>query len=418
MTIAGGRDIARGRPLRALALLGGGVGLWLAARGPVMQRDFRAATALREAHRAAPTGIAVAVAAMPLLLVPIPATPPLLAEAIIPPAWAPPRRTQAPTPTPASAERAGPGFGPGFGPGPDRIVQSAGLAPGIALPPPRSDAPAAPDGDTLATTAYAALANGDRRAAAMLFDAAAAAGPADPRRADWQRARRSLGRHWSGEAAVLLRDAGATGPLVSPILGGGQVGANLAYTIDPLARHPFAVVARLNTALRAQKGALLSPGLDGGSAQAAIGIRWTAYPGVTISAERLQALGHDARSDWTLRIAGGAAHAATAQGHADWSGYAAAGVLGNGDSYAGAQARLAMRLTPAGRIALVAGPAAWGSIQRTATATTDRVDIGPSVQMRINTGDIGFDVSADYRARIAGNAAPGSGPAITVSARF
>ncbi len=417
MTTAGGRDIARGRPLRALALLGGGVGLWLAARSPVMQRDFRAAIALREARLAVP----MIGPAAPIAVVAADARAPMVAIASAPaqplqPAMVRAVAAVAPHPAPPAALAA------------RSIRDAAGVAQPVqtvsrsAQPPQQQQAQPQqrppPSGDTLATTAYAALANGDRRAAAMLFDAAVAAGPADPRRAAWQRARRSLGRHWSGEAALLLRDAGATGPLVSPVLGGGQVGANLAYTIDPLARHPFAVVARFDTALRTRKGALLSPGLDGGSAQAAIGIRWMAYSGVTISAERLQALGHDARSDWTLRVAAGAAQAATAQGHADWSAYAAAGVLGNGDSYAGAQARLAMRLTPAGAIALVAGPAAWGSIQRTAASTTDRVDIGPSVQMRVNTGGIGFDVSADYRARIAGNAAPGSGPAITVSARF
>ena len=99
------------------------------------------------------------------------------------------------------------------------------------------------------------------------------------------------------------------------------------------------------------------------------------------------------------------------------NGYGEAGALASGDVYAGGQAEFGIKVATAGPATLTIGVGSWASIQRT-TATTGRVDVGPSVSVRLTTGRIGFDLSADYRFRVAGRAAPTSGPAVTLSAAF
>lgn len=60
------------------------------------------------------------------------------------------------------------------------------------------------------------------------------------------------------------------------------------------------------------------------------------------------------------------------------------------------------------------GAAAWGGMQKGAS----RVDIGPSVRVDLDIGDVPARVSVDYREQVAGEAEPGSGVAVTVSTRF
>lgn len=394
--IADDRRDRRGRPLRALALFGLLLGLWLAARLPVLLGDAgRAITAMQPARplptakppamlaaRAAPLAVAArADPAAPAVAPSVPRHLPRYAKAANLPRFAGARPVAAP---------------PGVAP----IASLPPAAP--AMPPPGPRNP----GFDLATRAYAELAAGNRRRAAGLFQEAIEAGP-DPRRSEWQAQRRSLTRRWSAEAYVLARDAGPVNPAAGPLLGGGQAGANLAYTPDPLMRRPLALVARLNAA-----------NSDDRSAQAALGLRWQPARGVTLSAERLIAIGENARNDWTLRAAAGAA---LRRGRAEWSGYGEAGVLGNGDVYAGAQTRATVDIARAGPVAIAAGPAAWASVQTgdaPGAATIHRADIGPTVVARAPLGRLTVEVAADWRFRVAGNAAPDSGPALKLSTRF
>ena len=393
MTRIGANRSAAGRPLRAMALLGLALLVWIAVRLPVMVAT-----------------VASNLTAMRPLLPPGPAAPPAML-ALVATAVPLARRPDAPIPGPAAAalpmlaSKIPAGYRASAAPIPTSVP------PPPILPPPPTPTPtvapaytppnAPPNAYDLAALAYARLAAGDRRAAARLFDAALASG-ADPRAARWRQDRDTLGHHWSGGAYTFIRDAGATGPTASPVLGGGQSGASLAYTIDPLARRPLAIVARLNAAT------------DPASRQAAAGLQWHVRTGISISAERLIAIGREARNDWTMRIAAGAQRR---RGPARYSAYGEAGILGNGDIYAGAQTRAAVAIARVGRIAIDAGPGGWASLQTGGTAI-HRVDIGPSIAARIELGRASFDLAADWRFRIAGNAAPRSGPALTLSTRF
>lgn len=96
--------------------------------------------------------------------------------------------------------------------------------------------------------------------------------------------------------------------------------------------------------------------------------------------------------------------------------YVQAGYVGGpgGTAFIDGQARIERPLVQAGTFQLRAGGGAWGGAQRGAS----RVDIGPTATLSVPIGPAGARVSADYRFRVIGNAAPGSGPVLTLSAGF
>lgn len=67
-----------------------------------------------------------------------------------------------------------------------------------------------------------------------------------------------------------------------------------------------------------------------------------------------------------------------------------------------------------GRFALRAGGGVWGGAQKGA----ERFDIGPAVSLLFSDGKLSSRLSLDYRFRVAGDATPGSGTALTLSAGF
>ena len=278
---------------------------------------------------------------------------------------------------------------------------------------PQTDVPnpsTVPSAFDVATAAYVELAKGHRRAAATGLNAALDADPSAANAPGWARDRRALGKRWSVDAYVFLRDAGNVGIGLSPLLGGGQSGASLAWTPIPLARRPLYAVARITAA---NAGGLRFDGFDNGSTQAAAGVRWQVVPQLSLSAERLFAVGRDGRAAWTLRAAGGVARHI---GPLIADAYAEGGVLGirHRDLFAGAQARIVFPLTFA-RLRFEPGGGLWSGIQRTGTSV-ERVDVGPT--LAVAADDWHLRAAVDYRFRVAGNAAPGSGPAVTVSSAF
>lgn len=64
--------------------------------------------------------------------------------------------------------------------------------------------------------------------------------------------------------------------------------------------------------------------------------------------------------------------------------------------------------------ALALGIGAWGGAQE----VTARLDAGPTASVDLRVGQGGIRLAADYRFRVAGDAEPSSGPAITLSTSF
>ncbi len=97
--------------------------------------------------------------------------------------------------------------------------------------------------------------------------------------------------------------------------------------------------------------------------------------------------------------------------------YAQAGYVGgrNATAYADGQLRIDRKLFGIGAAELRAGAGAWGGAQKGAA----RGDVGPSASVTLQpVRGASARISADWRFRIAGDAAPTSGPALTLSAGF
>lgn len=386
-----------GRPLRALAGLGMALSVWLGVRLPAMQRDVAALAAL---------------ATPPVVLAqrPAPAPPPpepLVLSALPPRPPRPPLLLRFAPPLIPVRENVPEIM-------PEIVPAAAALLPppAASTPPPASSTPP-PAGSvsptdaafTLAGQAYDRLRSGQRRQAADLFDAALAQ---QPENRQWQADRRALGRRWQVGGYALLRDggplpgqpgSGLPGFAASPVLGGGQTGASIAWLADPYARRPLALTLRAIAATDAR-------GVQRETAQLAVGLRQTLLPGVSFSIERLVPLGDATRGAFTARVAAGSRLKHLGQ---RLEAYGEAGVLDTGLLYAGGQARARLiRIGPA-----TLNAATWASIQ-TGTPDAWRIDVGPAIGLKIR----GMRLEADWRQKVGGNAAPGSGPVLTVSAGF
>jgi len=202
---------------------------------------------------------------------------------------------------------------------------------------------------------------------------------------------------WSASGWILLRDEGDDTALApGGILGGSQIGARLAYATGG----SVALSGRAYLPLRRPTGAELAAGID-----------WRPVPALPVNllAERRQRLGRDGRSAFALTLYGGASRSLTPRTRLDL--YGQGGIVGlhSRDLFADASARLSRHV---GRLEISAG--AWGAAQPGAA----RLDAGPSLSWRLPVRDANLRLQADWRFRIAGDAAPRSGPALTLAADF
>ena len=101
--------------------------------------------------------------------------------------------------------------------------------------------------------------------------------------------------------------------------------------------------------------------------------------------------------------------------------YGQAGWVGGAGStaFADGQAIITRAMPVVGRLSRDAlqmsfGAGVWGGAQRDA----QRLDIGPTLRFDVKVGRVPTRVSVDYRQRVAGDAAPASGAAATISAGF
>lgn len=268
----------------------------------------------------------------------------------------------------------------------------------------------------LAEAGYRALRQGERAEAARLLAAAVAADPGAENAATWKADLRSLERHWALSFYTLAREGGGDPLAASPVLGGGQSGAMLAYRLNPLARVPVSIFGRM-AAASAMRG-----GVDRETAEAALGVRVEPLPSlpVAIDVERRFALGTMSRNAWSARVSGGGSREIRlADRPFSIDGWAEAGIVGlhaRPDLYAGGQLRAGTAVGRLGRTSVNLGAGSWGAVQRGWGVTASRIDLGPSARLRISPWPAYAQV--DYRARLAGNARPGSGPVVTIGADF
>jgi hypothetical protein len=201
---------------------------------------------------------------------------------------------------------------------------------------------------------------------------------------------------WTLSGWALLRRGSA--PQLAPggTLGGSQIGARFTYRLN----NRTSISARL-----------YSPVNEPSGAEAALGVDWQPLQSmpVRLLAERRQKIGPEGRSAFAVTAHGGVSQIRVA-GPIRLDAYAQAGVVGLRSRDLFIDGLAALRLPIADDISVGAG--AWGAAQPGAA----RLDFGPEATLRIP--DTRLSVSASYRLRVAGDARPGSGPALTLSTDF
>ncbi len=207
--------------------------------------------------------------------------------------------------------------------------------------------------------------------------------------------------HLQVAAWALLRGTGrGTIPTTSlasgGTLGGSQAGARLTWRFN----EAWAASLRTSSSVGGVRGA-----------EVAAGIRWQPLRSIPIAftAERREGLGRfGGRSAFALFAEGGIYNRALFN-KVYLDGYIQGGVAGfdNRDLFVDGGATLTR---PIWRN-ISGGIGVWGAAQ----PGIYRLDAGPRLSMQVRRG---IKVHADYRQRLIGNAAPPSGPAITLAADF
>lgn len=220
----------------------------------------------------------------------------------------------------------------------------------------------------------------------------------------------SAPRRWSADAWLALRQGGASlgrdGAPV-PLYGASQAGAVLRYDLAPGSPHRPAAYARIVQALAGSRESDIAAGLS---------VRpLSAVPLIAHVETRLTGRVGRTGPRPAAFVAAGFDEAPLALG-ARARGYAQAGYVGGRDATGFADGSLVAERTVLARgdTELAAGAGVWGGAQRGAS----RLDLGPSASLRFPLGGAAARLSLDYRLRVAGNAAPASGAALTLSAGF
>lgn len=210
---------------------------------------------------------------------------------------------------------------------------------------------------------------------------------------------------WTGSTWLFARpDRGRSALASGGQLGGSQAGARLAYRLAD--QGPLAVAGRISTPLRETRGA-----------EGAVGLDWhpvAALP-FRLSVERRIALGNDGRNAWSAYAAGGFYRAGLAGG-LEIDGYGQGGVVGarSRDLFIDGALRIGRPIALSEGKRMVVGAGIWGAAQPGAS----RVDIGPRAALSLPLAGTTVTGSVDWRIRVAGDAAPGSGVALTLAADF
>jgi hypothetical protein len=220
---------------------------------------------------------------------------------------------------------------------------------------------------------------------------------------------------WSLDGWAFWRQGSAAAPISQgrvPVYGASQAGAVLQYRLAPASRHDPRLYTRAYRAL-----------VPLGESELALGGSLRPLPRLP-----LRIAGEVRYTDAAFFNAfRPAAYAVTelapmrlplgttleAYGQAGWVG-------GPGETpFADAQAMLVRPVPIVGRLTgerlgLSLGAGAWGGAQRDA----QRLDLGPTLRFDTRIGKVPARVSIDWRQRVAGEAAPGSGVAATLSTGF
>jgi hypothetical protein len=216
------------------------------------------------------------------------------------------------------------------------------------------------------------------------------------------------GRRWSGDGWLMLR-ADGNGPLAAgvPAYGRSQAGAVLRYRLAPSNGHRPTAYARVTRAIAAPAETEIAVGLAA---------RPLARVPLSFAAEARVFDGPDGREVRPAAFAVTELPSAKLPFGVRAEAYAQAGYVGGqfATAFVDGQARLDRQLARLGKSEVRAGAGVWGGAEKHAA----RLDVGPSATASFRLGAARSRVAIDYRVRVAGEAEPKSGPALTISAGF
>ncbi|MFM5906383.1 MAG: hypothetical protein ACKOPO_02140, partial [Novosphingobium sp.] len=221
---------------------------------------------------------------------------------------------------------------------------------------------------------------------------------------------RPAARRWSGDGWLLLRRGGGAPALaaIGGSYGASQAGMVLRYRLDTSSPHRPSAYLRASSALngvREQDAALgLSMRPIAGMPLAAMGeARVTRSLGANRVRPAIALVSELAPVALPFRLK------AETYAQAGWVGGAGATAFVDG------QVRIERDVARIAGADISAGGGVWGGAQKGAS----RLDAGPSARVTLHpTSQSTVRLAADWRFRLAGKAAPQSGPAITLSAGF
>ncbi len=220
----------------------------------------------------------------------------------------------------------------------------------------------------------------------------------------------SLAPRWSADGWVLLRRDGGTSSLAPSggSYGASQIGAVLRYRLDRASANKPSLYLRTSAALNGTR-----------EQDAAFGLSLRPLgklPVLALAEARVtrNSLGTRVRpAAFVVTELPSAKLPLGLRGEA----YVQAGYVGGkgASAFVDGQARIDAKLFNLGKAEMRAGGGAWGGAQTGAS----RLDIGPTASLSFRLEDtVGARLSADWRFRVGGHAAPSSGPALTLSAGF
>ena len=199
-----------------------------------------------------------------------------------------------------------------------------------------------------------------------------------------------------GSFWLLARGSGPAVPF-APQLGGSQTGIRLTYALGDSRR--VAIAARLSSALATKQR------------EAAIGLDWqpTRLPVHIFAEQRIAIAG--TRGGPSAGVIAGLPPVPVAAGFALDAYGQGGGIARDGGEYFADGAARVMRTVAAGKARVELGLGAWGGAQRGAS----RLDVGPAASVVVPAG-VPLRISLEWRQRIAGDARPGSGLALSIGA--
>lgn len=228
-------------------------------------------------------------------------------------------------------------------------------------------------------------------------------------------ATRTVGARWSLDTWAFWRQGSDAAPISQgrvPIYGASQAGAVLQYRLAPGARRDPRLYVRVYRALVRRGETELALGASA-RPLGRVPVRVAGEVRVTDAAFSNEVRPSAYAVTEFALVALPLGTQFEAYGQAGWVGGTAETAFADGQASVTRGVGAVARATDKA-LRLSIGAAAWGGAQRDA----QRIDIGPTIRLDLTVGSVPARLSLDWRERVGGAAAPGSGLAATLSTRF